>query len=455
MRVIYTKQFHFLEGLDIRKEEYAILSHRWLTGGEITFNEYEQHIEKLKSDSTDLSPQLDKIRGACRIASSKGYEWMWIDSCCINKRDPDELRDSINSMHLWYNQSTLCITSLRDVEKNGDLMAKNPRIFNSSQNNEPDEWFARGWTLQELLNSREMEFYDKNWTLIGKKADLLSPLSKLTGINEDYLTAVEDFRDASVATKMSWMANRTTTLEEDLAYSMFSLFRVNMEPIYGEGPRAFLRLQEAILSSSSMDESLFAWKMPEAKSGTRYNRQDSAWKDYEWGLLAPCPAWFAASGGVRVLLNATRRHEPFEVTGEGVKAPVGRAATQPSVKIWHFITISGLAAGIIPGISPMLYLKHMVKEALNSDATFGLNCFEVDGNGRRKQVGIYLRPVSRIGKGDIRYRFPSFARIGPLKRIRCDEFGLKTEEFSSVPGLVAQPAPANPYSVQRAAPDLD
>lgn len=33
-------------------------------------------------------------------------------------------------------------------------------------------WFTRGWTLQELLAPRHVEFYDGNWVFRGTKRDL-------------------------------------------------------------------------------------------------------------------------------------------------------------------------------------------------------------------------------------------------------------------------------------------
>jgi hypothetical protein len=60
---------------------------------------------------------------------------------------------------------------------------------------------------------------------------------------------------------MSWAANRATTRIEDRAYSLVGLFNVNMPLLYGEGDRAFIRLQEEILKVST-DETLFAWKIP-------------------------------------------------------------------------------------------------------------------------------------------------------------------------------------------------
>lgn len=57
---------------------------------------------------------------------------------------------------------------------------------------------------------------------------------------------------------MSWAAKRTTSRREDIAYCLMGLFGVHMPLLYGEGDRAFLRLQEEILKTSD-DHSLFAW----------------------------------------------------------------------------------------------------------------------------------------------------------------------------------------------------
>jgi hypothetical protein len=57
---------------------------------------------------------------------------------------------------------------------------------------------------------------------------------------------------------MSWSANRQATREEDRAYCMLGLFGVNMPLLYGEGMRAFQRLQEEIMKVNT-DMSLFLW----------------------------------------------------------------------------------------------------------------------------------------------------------------------------------------------------
>ncbi|KAH8746814.1 hypothetical protein F5883DRAFT_437811, partial [Diaporthe sp. PMI_573] len=106
---------------------------------------------------------------------------------------------------------------------------------------------------------------------------------KITGIDESYLTGEGDFRKACIAQKMSWMAGGNTTKEEDIAYSMVGLFGITMTIIYGEGPEAFMRLQEILLSSRFMDESLFAWKMPALNAGDQYNDSIDEWAADEWG----------------------------------------------------------------------------------------------------------------------------------------------------------------------------
>ena len=69
---------------------------------------------------------------------------------------------------------------------------------------------------------------------------------------------MNDINSASVAQKMSWASRRETTIVEDIAYSLMGIFDVNMPQIYGEGKKAFMRLQHEIVKSSD-DESIFAW----------------------------------------------------------------------------------------------------------------------------------------------------------------------------------------------------
>ena len=60
---------------------------------------------------------------------------------------------------------------------------------------------------------------------------------------------------------MSWAAERETTRREDIAYCLMGIFNVNMPLLYGEGDKAFMRLQEEIIKDSE-DQSLFAWQHP-------------------------------------------------------------------------------------------------------------------------------------------------------------------------------------------------
>ena len=58
----------------------------------------------------------EKIRRCCEIAERDGYEWIWIDSCCIDKTSSTELSEAINSMFNWYALSEVCYVYLEDVE---------------------------------------------------------------------------------------------------------------------------------------------------------------------------------------------------------------------------------------------------------------------------------------------------------------------------------------------------
>ncbi|KAH8588962.1 heterokaryon incompatibility protein-domain-containing protein [Bisporella sp. PMI_857] len=244
MKVLDTRVVR-LKDINESEEPYAILSHTW------------GRDEVLFEDMTAMNGYgaqklgYAKVRTACAKALGDGYKSIWIDTCCIDKKSSAELSEAINSMFRWYKKAKVCYALLSDVSTIEDIdKAKEKSEFWRSR------WFTRGWTLQELLAPRKLEFFSSSWEYIGSKISLASYISKVTLINIEYLHG-EDLRSASVAQRMSWASRRTTTRTEDIAYCLLGIFDINMPLLYGEGDRAFRRLQDEILRTSN-DESIFA-----------------------------------------------------------------------------------------------------------------------------------------------------------------------------------------------------
>jgi hypothetical protein len=139
---------------------------------------------------------------------------------------------------------------------------------------------------QELIAPLDVIFYDMFWAELGTKISLSVKISSRTGISSQVLVRPAAMTRASIAERMSWAASRSTTRVEDRAYCLMGLFDVNMPLIYGEGPKAFQRLQMQILSSSS-DQSILAWKR---------NKFSTAAHSITSGVLAVSPADF---GGLK------------------------------------------------------------------------------------------------------------------------------------------------------------
>lgn len=206
----------FLQGSDV--PTYAILSHRWQED-EVSFDDVcgDRHAYKeLKG--------WQKILGYCEVASEAGLEYVWTDTCCIDKRSSAELSEAINSMYNWYRSATVCYAYLSDVRSVEDM--------------DSSLWFLRSWTLQELLAPRTVVFFNADWIMMGDKTSLQPLLSTITSTPA---TALQDFRveNHSVAQKMSWAANSVATRIEDVAYSLLGLFDINLPLLYGEGDKAF------------------------------------------------------------------------------------------------------------------------------------------------------------------------------------------------------------------------
>ena len=247
--------------------EYAILSHTW-GRDEISLQEFQRLTDPdfandPKSFATKAKKGFIKVMGCIELAASQGFPYVWVDTCCIDKTSSADLTESINSMFQWYARSRVCFAYLVDIESNR-------KVGNSWMES---RWFSRGWTLQELIAPPEVKFYTRTWDFLGEKSLWYSSISSITGILAKVLET-NDLSSASVAQKMSWASDRETTRKEDRAYCLLGLFDVNMPLLYGEGEKAFSRLQEHIAASST-DHSLFAWGIPTGSADETGDHQRS------------------------------------------------------------------------------------------------------------------------------------------------------------------------------------
>lgn len=262
---------------------YAILSHTW-DFDEVMFS------EMIKSKHRELAKRkygFSKIARFCAQAQKDGYEWGWVDTCCIDKRSSAELSEAINSMFQWYQRSGRCYVYLFDVKSDMamDTALGLHRCFVESR------WFHRGFTLQELLAPQKVVFFARDWTPIREGSlvlheDLAEAVSKTTEIPVDFLIGKKGLWQAPVAQRMFWASHRKTTREEDRAYSLMGMFDISMPILYGEGlEKAFTRLQHEILRRST-DQSILCWY----HTGITSHR-----------LLAESPDCFQNSGSVTPL----------------------------------------------------------------------------------------------------------------------------------------------------------
>jgi len=290
-----TKELEFEEFAGRDVPLYAILSHTW--GSD------EVSLQDVLSGARDMKDRAGyaKIMGTRALAAAHGFDYVWIDTCCIDKTSSAELSEAINSMYRWYQEADICYAYLADVVASpgppGSGASLPARLGRS-------RWFTRGWTLQELIAPSAVIFLDAAWREMGTKCGLHEALTRITGIPGGVLQGSSAPSSASVAQRMSWASKRKTTRPEDLAYCLLGLFDVNMPMLYGEGDRAFLRLQEEIIKTSD-DHSIFAWDAPAGD-----------------GPLATCPAAFANGGQFLPLESSNPLVDAITVNSKGVHLKV-------------------------------------------------------------------------------------------------------------------------------------
>lgn len=265
-------QLDVFEQYRVPRVDYCILSHRW-TGNEVTYEEMRKLTKVDSRDEIRSRAGYQKILRSCEQAKRDDFKLLWVDTCCIDLLNGPETSDAINSMFQWYQKSKRCYAYLHDISV---FPARRDETF--ARFNGWPEWFSRGWTLQELVAPRDLQFFNKDWVGIGDKQSLAPKLAEITKVPLCILRDGLSSYRPSVAQVISWAADRNTTRAEDRAYSLLGLLGVSMPTLYGEEKGAFLRLQLEIMRTSN-DQSIFAWK-------------DSTTCDARWssGVLADDPS---------------------------------------------------------------------------------------------------------------------------------------------------------------------
>lgn len=115
-----------------------------------------------------------------------------------------------------YWRAEVCLAFLPDVELDGT----DPDELTSLQS----RWFSRGWTLQELIAPKKLDFFDNSWNWIGDRGSLSTKWTDdVCSVAQELL--VDGGRDRlhefNVATRLSWAARRETTRREDRKFIPF------------------------------------------------------------------------------------------------------------------------------------------------------------------------------------------------------------------------------------------
>jgi hypothetical protein len=216
---------------------YAILSHTWASGQEVTHNELLAGTGKDKTG-------YNKIRFCSKRAAADGLEYFWVDTCCIDKTTSDELSTAINSMFRWYQRAAKCYVYLSDVSVPEEVADTQSFRITWAEAFRCSRWFTRGWTLQELLAPASVEFFSQDGKQLGSKTSLEWEIHDVTGIPVRALRG-QRLTEISIDERMSWAAKRTTSKKEDKAYCLLGILGVFLPLIYGEGEyHALQRLRE-------------------------------------------------------------------------------------------------------------------------------------------------------------------------------------------------------------------
>lgn len=342
---------------------YAILSHRWgPDGAEVTYRDV---VDGTGEDKAGY----EKLRFCAKQAQRDGLRYFWVDTCCIDKSNSNEVHESINSMFRWYHNAARCYVYLSDVS----ITANQPQsswepAFRMS------EWFVRGWTLQELIAPASVEFFTKEGQQLGDKTSLERQIHEITGIALPALqrTPLAQFE---VEERFKWAEKRQTTREEDCAYCLLGIFGIFMPIIYGEGKEhAVRRLRKEITEASNNSDKLnhqearvYTWMVPFERNSSFTGRKSELERLYQALSKADQTAKVAITGlgGVgktQLALELIYRWKAEHKTCSIIWIPV---TSKESLEVAYLNAARQLG---IPGCDDKADVKRLVQEHLSRES---------------------------------------------------------------------------------------
>ncbi|KAF1938750.1 HET-domain-containing protein [Clathrospora elynae] len=254
---------------------YAILSHTWQDNEEVTLDELIEGSNKEKAG-------YNKIRFCAQQAKRDGLEYFWVDTCCIDRADRAKLREAISSMFRYYGDAARCYVLLSDVPYGKRKVDTEAVEYTWSTAFRTSRWFKRGWTLQELLAPRSVEFFSKEWRRLGDKISLQRRIHEAARIPEAALQGVP-LSHFSIDDRLKWSEHRETKIPEDRAYCLIGIFGIQMTPFYDEGADgAFKRLME---EAKALDRCLQDLRLSDPRDDKKRI------EDTKGGLLADSYRW--------------------------------------------------------------------------------------------------------------------------------------------------------------------
>lgn len=437
MRLLNTTRLEFQEVLStglLRNMEYAILSHRW-GDEEVSYEEFvlaqqvDEHPDwwpsSVQGQRVKEKAGYTKITDFCSVAKKQyNLDWCWVDTCCIDKRSSAELSEAINSMWKWYEYSSACFVYMSDVKPAPDpLASENDHAWSTFRDS---SWLTRCWTLQELLAPRFLCFFTRDWVEFGRmnrgsvhpyraaelRDRLVQETARATRIPEPFLTHSSHrwLPGQSIAQRMNLAAGRRATRIEDVAYSLLGLFDINMPLLYGEGHKAFLRLQHEILRQTH-DSSIFAWNFSDRMRHACWGRRDNDQNPCKFPVvLAPDPDCFAEWATFCNCLttsdasSANTSRVPYAITNLGLDITVdcevmlhsGPESVGPIVLIFATGSCPKGTCGSpqhVVAVTPIVDARKTPMEALNSILEAANDPLEIWGRVLACRSGDELRRV--------------------------------------------------------------